>query len=154
MNENINGIVEKVKDLVRKGNVSRIVVRRGEQELLNISVNAGLVGGAVAFLAAKWVLLAGVLATVGFGCSVEVIKNDGEVVNVLNEDDAKKARDMAADAVKNVKNTVRGAVNDFEKVVSKAEGEADGCCCEDKKEDPCCCEDDKEDSCCCDEPKE
>ena len=154
MNENINGIVEKVKDLVRKGNVSRIVVRRGEQELLNISVNAGLVGGAVAFLAAKWVLLAGVLATVGFGCSVEVIKNDGEVVNVLNEDDAKKARDMAADAVKNVKDTVRGAVNDFEKVVSKAEGEADGCCCEDKKEDPCCCEDDKEDSCCCDEPKE
>ena len=108
----------------------------------------------MAFLAAKWVLLAGVLATVGFGCSVEVIKNDGEVVNVLNEDDAKKARDMAADAVKNVKDTVRGAVNDFEKVVSKAEGEADGCCCEDKKEDPCCCEDDKEDSCCCDEPKE
>ena len=140
MNDNqAKGIVEKVKDLVRLGNVSRIVVRRGAQEILNISVNAGLVGGAVAFLAAKWVLLAGVLATVGFGCSVEVIKNDGEVVNVLNEDDAKKARDMAADAVKNVKDTVRNTVSDFEKVVSKAEAEAE--------EEPCCC--DKED-----EPKE
>ena len=140
MNDNqAKGIVEKVKDLVRMGNVSRIVVRRGAQEILNISVNAGLVGGAVAFLAAKWVLLAGVLATVGFGCSVEVIKNDGEVVNVLNEDDAKKARDMAADAVKNVKDTVRNTVSDFEKVVSKAEAEAE--------EEPCCC--DKED-----EPKE
>ena len=48
MNENeAKGIVEKVKDLVRLGNVSRIVVRRGEREILNISVNAGLVGGAV-----------------------------------------------------------------------------------------------------------
>ena len=118
---------------------------------MNISVNAGLVGGAVAFLAAKWVLLAGVLATVGFGCSVEVVKNDGEVVNVLNEDDAKKARDMAADAVRNVKDTVRGAVSDFEKVVSRDEAES---CCEEKEEESCCCETKEEDSCCCDEPKE
>lgn len=122
MNDNeAKGIVEKVKDLVRLGNVSRIVVRRGEREILNISVNAGLVGGAVALLAAKWVLLAGVLATVGFGCKVEVIKNDGEVVDVLKEEDSQKARDYAAGVVNSVKETVRGAVDDFEKVVSQDE---------------------------------
>ena len=113
MNENeAKGIVEKVKKLVRMGNVSRIVVRRGERELLNISVNAGLVGGAVALLAAKWALLLGVLATVGFGCKVEVIKDDGEVVDVLKEEDSQKARDYAAGVVNTVKETVGGAVDE------------------------------------------
>ena len=126
MNENeAKGIVEKVKKLVRMGNVSRIVVRRGERELLNISVNAGLVGGAVALLAAKWALLLGVLATVGFGCKVEVIKDDGEVVDVLKEEDTQKARDYAAGVVNTVKETVRGAVDDFEKVVSQDEDQND-----------------------------
>ena len=115
MNENeTKGIVEKVKELVRKGNVSRIVVRRGERELLNIPVNAGIV-------AAKWVLLAGVLATVGFGCQVEVIKEDGDVVDVLKEEDTQRARDYAAGVVNTVKDTVKGAVDDFEKVVSRDE---------------------------------
>lgn len=155
MNENqAKGIVEKVKELVKKGNVSRVVVRRGQQEVLNISVNAGLVGGAVAFLAAKWVLLLGVLATVGFGCSVEVIKNDGEVVNVLKEEDSQKAREMAAGVVENVKDTVRGAVDDFEKVVSRDEPADEDCCCGTEEKDECCCNTEEKDECCCDDKTE
>ncbi len=135
MNENeTKGIVEKVKELVRKGNVSRIVVRRGGRELLNIPVNAGIVGGAVTLLAAKWVLLAGVLATVGFGCTVEVIKDDGQVVDVLKEEDTQKARDYAAGVVETVKESVRGAVDDFEKVVSKDEEQEEAPEDEDKPE--------------------
>lgn len=142
MNDNqANSIVEKVKELVQKGNVSRIVVRRGDQVLLNLSVNAGIIGGAVTLLAAKWVLLLGVLATVGFGCTVEVIKNDGQVVNVLDEQTAQKARSAAASVVENVKDTVRGAVDDFEKVVSQDEPEDECCCGEDK--DECCCKDEE-----------
>ena len=135
MNENeAKGIVEKIKALVRKGNVSRIVVRRGARELLNISVNTGLVGGAVTLLAAKWVLLAGVLATVGFGFTVEVIKDDGQVVDVLKEEDTKKARDYAAGVVETVKESVRGAVDDFEKVVSQDEEQEEAPEDEDKPE--------------------
>lgn len=135
MNDNeAKGIVEKIKDLVRKGNVSRIVVRRGARELLNISVNTGLVGGAVTLLAAKWVLLAGVLATVGFGCTVEVIKDDGQVVDVLKEEDTRKARDYAAGVVETVKESVCGAVDDFEKVVSQDEEQEDAPEDEDKPE--------------------
>ena len=135
MNENeAKGIVEKIKALVRKGNVSRIVVRRGARELMNISVNTGLVGGAVTLLAAKWVLLAGVLATVGFGCTVEVIKDDGQVVDVLKEEDTKKARDYAAGVVETVKESVRGAVDDFEKVVSQDEEQEEAPEDEDKPE--------------------
>lgn len=128
MNDNeAKTIVEKVKELVAKGNVSRVVVRRGERELLNISVNAGIIGGAVALLAAKWVLLAGVLATVGFGCTVSVIKDSGEVVDVLKEGDAQKVKDAAANVVRDVKDAVIGKAEDvadeFEEVVSQDEAE-------------------------------
>ena len=91
MNENkVQTIVEKVKELVQRGNVSRIVVRKGERVLLDIPVNVGIVGGVVAVTSAKWLLLASILATVGFGCRVEVIKEDGNVVNVMDEEDARR----------------------------------------------------------------
>ena len=47
-NNKVQAIVEKVKELVQRGNVSRIVVRKGERVLLNIPVNVGIVGGVVA----------------------------------------------------------------------------------------------------------
>ena len=102
-----NNIIEKVKELVKKGNVSRIIVRKGDKVLVDVPVNVGVVGGVVALATSKALLLAGVLATVGFGCTVEVIKNDGQVVDVINEESAQKARDMAAGVV----NDVKGALN-------------------------------------------
>ena len=114
MNENkVQTIVEKVKELVQRGNVSRIVVRKGERVLLDIPVNVGIVGGVVAVASAKW-LLASILATVGFGCRVEVIKEDGNVVNVMDEEDARRVRTAAQSAVSSVKDAVH-----FEKVVDQ-----------------------------------
>ena len=43
----------------------------------------GIVGGVVAVASAKWLLLASILATVGFGCCVEVVKEDGVLKNVV-----------------------------------------------------------------------
>ena len=115
MNETkVQTIVEKVKELVRKGNVSRIVVRKGERVIVNIPVNVGIVGGVVAIASAKWVLLASVLATVGFGCCVEVVREDGGVVNVMDEEDAKRVQCAAKNAVSSVKDAVH-----FEKVVDQ-----------------------------------
>ena len=122
MNErDAKSIVEKIKELVGKGNVSRIVVRKDDREILNISVNVGIIGGAVALLSAKWALLAAALATVGFGCKVEVVKDDGQVVDIITEDTAEKARVTAAGVVDSIRSTVRGAVDEFESVVSHDE---------------------------------
>ena len=113
-NNKMQAIVEKVKELVQRGNVSRIVVRKGERVLLNIPVNVGIVGGVVAVASAKWVLLASILATVGFGCSVEVVKEDGNIVNVMSEEDTRRVRTAAQSAVSSVKDAVH-----FEKVVDQ-----------------------------------
>ena len=102
-NNNINDIMGKLKELVKKGNVSRIVICKDEKELVNIPVNVGIVGGVVGLAAAKWVVIAAVLATVGFGCTVQVIKEDGEISDVYGKETAEKARNMAAGVVNEVK---------------------------------------------------
>ena len=101
--KNVNDIMENLKALVKKGNVSRIVISKDDKELVNIPVNVGIVGGVVGLAAAKWVVIAAVLATVGFGCMVQVVKEDGEISEVYGKEQAEKTRNMAAGFVEDVK---------------------------------------------------
>ena len=103
--------VEKIKELVKKGNVSKIVVRRKGEVLVSIPVNVGVVGAAVGLFAAKWALLAAVLGTVGFGCTVEIVKDDGRIVDVVTEEDTQKAKDTAANVFQDVKDAAAKVVN-------------------------------------------
>ena len=103
--------VEKIKELVRKGNVFKIVVRRKGEVLLSIPVNVGVVGAVIGLTAAKWAVLAAVLGTVGFGCSVEIVKDDGEVLNVVTEEDTQKAKDTAAGVIQDVKEAAAKVVS-------------------------------------------
>ena len=102
----VQNVIEKIKELVKKGNVSRIVVCRKGQQVLNSPVSVGAVGAVVGLAAAKWVTLAAVLATIGLGCTVEVIKSDGGIVNVMDEESNQKVRNFAADAVEKVKENI------------------------------------------------
>ena len=104
--KSVNSVMEKIKELVKKGNVSRIIVCRKGEQLLNIPVSVGAVGAVVGLAAAKWVTLAAVLATIGLGCTVEVIKSDGGIVNVMDEESNQKVRSFAADAVEKVKENI------------------------------------------------
>ena len=124
---NVNSVMENLKALVKKGNVSRIVISKDDKELVNIPVNVGIVGGVVGLAAAKWVVIAAVLATVGFGCAVQVVKEDGEVTDVYGKEQAEKARNAAAGFVEDVKekfnldevvNKASSAVNDVKEKFS------------------------------------
>lgn len=119
-----NSIIEKVKELVKKGSVSRILVRKGDKVLVDVPVNAGIAVGVVTLAVSKFLLIAGALATVGFGCTVEVIKDDGQVVDVLTEESAQKARETAAGVVEEVKNALhieKAEDADFEETVAADE---------------------------------
>lgn len=102
----VQSVIDKIKELVKKGNVSRIIVCRKGEQLLNIPVSVGAVGAVVGLAAAKWVTLAALLATIGLGCTVEVIKSDGGIVNVMDEESSQKMRSFAADAVEKVKENI------------------------------------------------
>ena len=102
----VQSVIDKIKELVKKGNVSRIIVCRKGEQLLNIPVSVGAVGAVVGLAAAKWVTLAAVLAAIGLGCTVEVIKSDGGIVNGMDEESNQKVRSFAADAVEKVKENI------------------------------------------------
>ena len=99
--------VEKIKELVRKGNVSRILVKREENTILNIPLNAGIAGTVLGLTAAPWALIASAIATLGFDCKVEILKTDGETVDVLSREIGKKAVDYGAAVVNEVKDSFR-----------------------------------------------
>lgn len=83
-------IIEKIKEMVRKGNVSKITIKREGEILLNLPVNIGLIG-TVLF---PWAAVAATITAFGTKCSIELIKDSGEVVDLSS---------MAQDTFENVK---------------------------------------------------
>lgn len=79
--EKSDELIGKIKEIVGKGNVSRILVRKDDDIFLNLPLNAGIVGA----LVAPWGLIAGVVASFGFNCEVEFVKDDGSVVDLTSK---------------------------------------------------------------------
>ncbi len=78
-----------LKNLVKKGNVARIQVKKDDEIMLNLPVNAGIVGLCIAPLAS----IVAVVAAFGFKCIIEVIMTDGTIIDVS---------DAVTDTAKNV----------------------------------------------------
>ena len=87
-NEFVNDTMDKVKEMVKKGNVSKIAVKKGDETIVNIPVNVGVVGA----LVAPWGVIAAAIATVGFKCTVELTTTDSKVIDIT-----KRAEGFASD---------------------------------------------------------
>lgn len=85
--DSVNDVVDKIKDIVSHGNADRIVITRKGETLLNMPVNAGLIGGAIGLFAAPWAMVAAIVAAFGFKCKIEVVKKDGTREGVQEEKD-------------------------------------------------------------------
>ena len=71
-------LLEKVKAVVKEGNVNKIRVKRDEKVLLSVPVNVGIAGGLVGLAAAPWWgILAAAAAAYGLDVKFEILKNDG-----------------------------------------------------------------------------
>ena len=96
-----NDVLEKLKEFVKKGNVSKIIFKKDDEVILNIPVNAGVIG----FALAPWAAIAGTAAALVSKCKIEVVKDDGEVVDfseMTNSkfDDLKNKADEVMEDVK------------------------------------------------------
>ncbi len=72
-----NDLVDKLKEVLRQGNVNRILVKQDEKVLVEIPVTAGVVG---AMLAPQLAIVGAVAALVS-KCSVEIERDNGSSVN-------------------------------------------------------------------------
>lgn len=75
--------VEKIKAKVKEGNVDKIQISKDGEIVLSIPVNIGIIGGIVGLAAAPWAFIAATIATLGFGCKIEIVKKDGSTDEIV-----------------------------------------------------------------------
>ncbi len=117
--EEKEAIIEKLKALVEKGNISRIVFKKEDEVFLNIPVNAGAVG----VLLAPWVALVGTGIALYAKFTIEIIKDDGEVVDIIEvandkfDEVSKKTDEVYKDVKNKVEDTFTKKSSDEEDVI-------------------------------------
>lgn len=94
INSKSDDMLQRIKELIREGNVSKITVKKGDEVVVNIPVNAGAIG----FLIAPYLGAVGVASAYIFKYKIEVTKADGEVLTFT---------DLAGKTVKKVKDTFK-----------------------------------------------
>lgn len=113
-----NELIETIKGIIKKGNVNRIKVKKGERVLVDIPVNAGIVTGALAIYYPA-LLAIGTAAAILSQVRIEIERPDG-TIDVVNDIVKNKYND-----VKNNFNTNTGDVKEkakeaYEDVKDKA----------------------------------
>ena len=99
------------KQIIEKGNVTRIKIKKDDTELIDIPVNAGIAAGVVAIIIPP-ILAAGVIAAIATQITIEITKEDGSV-EIINKQVSKVANDVKnkandfADKVKNKVNEMK-----------------------------------------------
>jgi len=155
-------VVEKLKKLIKKGNVSKIVVKKDDEIILNLPVNLGILG---TFMAPIPIII-GTVAAFGTKCIIEVVKEDGTIIDVsemANENIeaaiekgsiiADEVKVKSADVYQNIKAKTSEALEKVKKDEDAAffsedgfEGCMDECTCDDdcqcqKEQSGCSCSD-------------
>ncbi len=71
-------LVDKMKEIAKKGGFSKIKITRDGDTILNIPLVAGILGAVVA----PWGIIAATVAALGFKCKIEFVKDDGSVIDI------------------------------------------------------------------------
>ncbi len=82
-NDKVKETVEKIKAKVKDGNVDKIRISKNGEIILSLPVNIGIIGGIIGAATAPWAFVAATLATLGFGCKIEIVKNDGTTDEII-----------------------------------------------------------------------
>jgi NACalpha-BTF3-like transcription factor len=96
-----NVIIKRLKELIKKGKVSKIIVKKDNKAIINVPVVAGAVS-AVFFAGATF---AAVIAAVATGCELFIITDTGKELNL---------KEMTGDAFDDLKSKVDDMKHKFE----------------------------------------
>lgn len=95
------------RELIEKGNVTRIKIKKDDAELIDIPVNAGIAVGVIAMIMPA-ILAAGVIAAIATKITIEITKEDGsvEVVNKYVSSLTNEVKSKASIIAEKIKNKV------------------------------------------------
>lgn len=97
--------VDWLKDIINKGNVTRIKIKKDDKILIDIPVNAGIAATTLAGILYAPLLGIGFLTAVFTRVTVEITKSDGsvDVVNKTIKNTLKDVKEKVQDATNNIK---------------------------------------------------
>lgn len=84
------------KELIEKGNITRIKIKKDDTELIDIPVNAGIAAGVIGIIIPP-ILAAAFIAAIATQITIEITKEDGSV-EVINKYISKVASDVKSKA--------------------------------------------------------
>lgn len=118
--ETISDFKEWIKNLIKKGTVSRIKIKRDDKVLIDVPINAGLAAGVIAVLMPQ-LLAIGVVTAVATKLTIEIQKTDGsvEVVNKVIKSVAKDFTRKVKVVAEDVKDIAQDRAQDIKDVVSE-----------------------------------
>ena len=121
--ETIEDLKKWLKDLIDKGNVSRIKIKKEDKEIVDVPVNAGISAGIIGLIFPP-LLAFGVIAAVATKITIEITLADGSV-QVVNKYISKAAKEVKGktsvfvDKFKNKVNEVKSEIKDVKKEKKK-----------------------------------
>ena len=111
-------LIAKMKEVVKKGNISKILVTRDGDTIINIPLTVGVLGTVVA----PWGMIAGVVAAFGFKCKIEFVKDDGSVIDITEKagDIYEEAKEKGTDIYEDIKEKAPGVYEDIKEMSGEA----------------------------------
>lgn len=115
-----------IKDTVKKGNVTRIKIKKDETVVIDIPVNAGIAAGMFALIYPALIGI-GILTAVLTKVTIEITKADGsvEVVNTIIKNTVDDVRERMNDISEEVKEKYNDTKNNFGKSNKDSKGSND-----------------------------
>ena len=117
--ETIDELKKWLVDIIKKGNISRVKIKKEDKVLVDVPVNAGIAAGAIAIILPP-ILAVGVITAIATKITIEITKVDGsvEVVNKL----VKKTADEVKDKTSNFAESIRTKISEMKNgVISNKE---------------------------------
>ncbi|WDV44516.1 DUF4342 domain-containing protein [Clostridiaceae bacterium M8S5] len=119
VNKTVDTVIDSVKEVIRAGNVNKILLKKDDETIMNIPVTIGAIG----------IFLAPVLSALSFTgalltkCSIEIIKEDGDVISISNfaDDTINKVKNVTQDTLGAVKSKTEDTLEKIKKTKQKDE---------------------------------
>ena len=110
-------IMSQLKDMLSKGNATKLTIKKNNEVIVNVPITAGLIGAFIApFLSA-----AGITAALLTQCSVEITQTDGNIINLGHKVD--QGMDAVKDAMQDVKKGAENLKDDIKDSFNKNNNE-------------------------------
>jgi NACalpha-BTF3-like transcription factor len=103
-----------IKDLINKGNVTRIKVKKDDKTLVDMPVNAGIAVGIIAYAIWTPLIAIGVIGAVVTNITIEITKKDGsvEVINKVIKSTMQDVKEKMSDVMSEAKSKVSDVTSD------------------------------------------